>query len=80
NGGEIERTNSYAGMKDRGGDITPVFEGGSLHAIEVRTYSIDRVETFEKNMLFHTYATMGIQAVEKFTRFQGVVFKKALEQ
>jgi hypothetical protein len=34
--------------------------------VELRTYSIDRVEGFEKNILMHTYASMGIQAFEEY--------------
>ena len=48
----------------------------SKRYIELRTYSIDDVELFEKNVLFNTYAIMWSQAQKKVSNVQSEILVK----
>ena len=53
-------------VKSKSARFCPVYpDSTSKNYIELRTYSVDDVELFEKNVLFNTYAIMWSQAQKK---------------
>ena len=65
NGGSIKRTNRQWSINSKS-SIFSVFSGAkSRKYVELRTYNVDDVELFEKNVLFNTYGIMWSQAQKK---------------
>lgn len=62
----VSRLNPYASINSKASSF-PIFSNSELGKkyVEIRTYSVDDVELFEKNVLFNTYAIMWSQAQKK---------------
>lgn len=61
---DVEKINRYNDINSKSG-FSIFSDSESTKYVELRTYSVDDVELFEKNVLFNTYAIMWSQAQKK---------------
>ena len=65
NGGGVWSINHYSNVNSKSSNFFVFPDSKSTKYIELRTYSVDDVELFEKNVLFNSYAIMWNQAQKK---------------
>ena len=73
---EVDEINRRANMRHQYSDYSVYPYNDSTDYIELRTYSIDDVELFEKNVLFNTYAVMWSQAQNKVSKVNSNIVLK----
>ena len=67
NGENVRRINMQSNLNSKSSKFPIFSDAKSKKYIELRTYSVDDVELFEKNVLFNTYAIMWSQAQKKIS-------------
>ena len=61
----VSRVNGYSNINSKSSKFSVFPNSESKKYVELRTYSVDDVELFEKNVLLNTYAVMWSQAQKK---------------
>ena len=74
NGENIGRINRYSNLNSKTSKFSVFPNSESKKYVELRTYSVDDVELFEKNVLFNTYAIMWSQAQKKVSKMHSIDF------